>query len=74
MPKARMEKRDEAAAEEPGKCYWTVGCRNMHTGRTKEYYFKMMGGTGTAEPEITGVSRGRSSGQTEAGGLHHQKV
>lgn len=68
---ARKIKREKAATEEPGKFFWTVGCKNVHAGRTKKHYFKKKGRTRTAEPEIPGVSRGRSPGQTEAGGHCH---
>lgn len=71
MLRVRTERREKAATEEPGKCYWTVGCKNVHAGRTKEHYFKKKERTGMAEPKIPGVSRGRSSGQTEAGGHSH---
>lgn len=68
-----MERRDKAATEGPGKCHWTVGCKNVHAGRTKEHYFKKKGGTGTAEPEITGVGRGRSWGRQKQGNTATEK-
>lgn len=45
-----------------------VGCKNVQASRTKEHHFKKKGGTGT-EPEIAGVSRGRTLGKT-GGGRH----
>lgn len=68
----RQERKEGVRNQASAAGLWDA--RTRIEAEQKEFYFKMMGGTGMAEPEITGVSRGRSSGQTEAGGLHHWKV